>query len=272
MPDSSAVAMAAAALRERWAGFAPEVALQLGSGLGGATANLQAVIEIPYAELPGFSPPTVAGHAGKLVAGLWHGRRIVALHGRMHLYEGHAEEVSTVPLRALHALGAKLAVLTNMSGGIEPGWPPGTLMAMAGHLDLQRGLPRPLPEPMAADGSPYSPSLRAMLHEAARAAGVDLREGLYAAMLGPMYETPAEVRMLARLGCQAVGMSTVTEARAVQRLGMGCVALSCIANHAAGVAAGAIDHADVLAAARGVVAPLGRLLDAFVARLRFEEA
>jgi purine-nucleoside phosphorylase len=240
--------------------FRPRWVVALGSGLGDACVGLDRIAEWSFGEIPGFSAPTVVGHAGKLVAGWWSGAPVLTLLGRMHLYEGHSMAQAVHPIAAAHALGARAALLTNMSGGVEPSWAPPTLAAIRDHLDVQHGLPRLR---RAGEGGPYSPRLLARLHQAAERADVTMREGVYAAMLGPNYETPAEIRCLRTLGCQMVGMSTAPEANAAAALGMEVCGISCIANYGAGVVEQRIDHADVVAAARAVVRPLGRVLSEF---------
>ena len=210
------VARAALGVRE------PACAIVLGSGLGDLVHDFESARRIPFAEVPGFPTATVAGHAGALVAGTLAGREVVALAGRFHLYEGHPPQLAGFPVRVLHALGARTLFVSNAAGGVRRTFAPGDLMIIADQLNLM--FRNPLTGP-AQEGElrfpdmsdPYDRDLRRALRAAARAAGVPVQEGVYAGLLGPSYETPAEVRMLERLGADAVGMSTVPEVVAAGR-------------------------------------------------------
>ena len=257
--DASAAERAADALRRRFGSRfgsrEPAVAIVLGSGLGALAERIERATTVPFAEIPGFHATTVSGHRGALIAGSLAGRDVLALAGRFHMYEGHDARVAAFPVRVAHALGAKVLFVTNAAGGIRRAFVPGDLMIIEDHLNLmfrnpllgtlQRGDAR-FPDMSAA----WSPRLVALLKESARAAGVAVRSGVYAGLLGPSYETPAEVRMLATLGADAVGMSTVPEAIAAAAMGMEVGGISLITNAAAGLSAGALTHAEVEAAGK----------------------
>jgi purine-nucleoside phosphorylase len=215
----------------------------------------------------------VAGHDGVLTIGTVGGRRLVALAGRCHLYEGHDAGTVAFGVRALGLLGVKTLVLTNAAGGINAALTPGTLMVIDDHLNLSGHNPLVGPDVESlgarfADMSAvYSPGLRRVADDAGGEVGVQLAHGIYAAVLGPSYETPAEIRYLRTIGADAVGMSTVVEAIAARQMGLDVLGISCIANSAAGVAPRPLDHADVLRAAAEARGPLGTLLEAVVGRL-----
>jgi purine-nucleoside phosphorylase len=269
---SAGVEAAASAVRGRLGGRSPAVAIVLGSGLGGLAERLTDAVRIPYAEIPGFHVPTVEGHRGELVVGTLAGRQVVAQSGRFHLYEGHSAQVAGLPARVFAALGTTVFMATNAAGGIRPSFTPGTLMLITDHLNLTAR--NPLIGPVAA-GEPrfpdmsaaYDPGLRALALEVARAQGVALEQGVYAALLGPSYETPAEIRMLATLGADAVGMSTVPEVIVARARGLRCLGISTITNAAAGVSSATLSHADVMETAGRVGRQLGDLIEGIVARL-----
>ncbi len=241
----------------------PEVVLLLGSGLDGAAPG-RAKARLPYARIPGFPRPRAAGHAGELaLAG-----RAAVLRGRAHLYEGCAVDEVVRPVRVLARLGARTLVVTNAAGGVNPAFRPGDLMLIEDHLNLTgadplRGAPRFVDLTRA-----YDAGLRRRALAAARRLGIGLRRGVYAAVAGPSYETPAEVRMLRRLGADAVGMSTVPEVIAAVAEGMRVVGISLIANRAAGLGPGKVSHDEVLEAGRAAGERLGVLLAAILAGLR----
>ena len=250
----------------------PVAAIVLGSGLGGLADRIEQPRRVSYAEVPGFPPSTVEGHAGVLIAGRLAGRPVVAMAGRFHLYEGHSARVAGFPVRVLRALGADVLVLSNAAGGVNRTFRPGDLMVIADHANLT-GL-NPL-EGMVEEGDvrfpdmsePYDAGLRALMHASAAARGVALREGVYAALLGPTYETPAEVRMLERLGADAVGMSTVPETIVARAMGMRVAGVSCITNLAAGISPEPLSHDEVLATTRRVASTFEGLIEEFVRRL-----
>lgn len=245
----------AAAVRARVPRAAPEVALVLGSGLGGAVRMLDSPEAIPLGDIPNVGIPTVSGHPGRLLFGTVGRLRVGVLQGRLHTYEGWSAAETAFPVRLLITLGARVVVLTNASGGVREGLAAGDWMVITDHLNLSGK--NPLEGPNDARLGPrfpdlsqaYDPGLRALLVQAADAAGVPLQEGVYAMMSGPSYETPAEIRMLRTLGADAVGMSTVPEVIAAVHMGARVACLSCITNPAAGLG-GALSHAEVEATAR----------------------
>jgi len=251
---------------------APTVAIVLGSGLGGLAERLTDAVRIPYGSIPGFHAPTVEGHRGELVVGTLAGKLVVAQSGRFHLYEGHAAEVAALPARVFAALGVTTFMATNAAGGIRPSFKPGTLMLITDHLNLTARNPLIGPvmegEPRFPDMSAaYDPALRELALEVARGKGIGLEQGVYAALLGPSYETPAEIRMLATLGADAVGMSTVPEVIAARARGMRCLGISTITNAAAGVSSATLSHTEVMETAGRVGRQLGDLIEGVVARL-----
>jgi purine-nucleoside phosphorylase len=274
VPGAAAAALAAGAVRRRAgdAFRAPACGIVLGSGLGGLAAAVQDAVSVPFAAIPGFPAATVSGHAGQLVLGTLEGVPVAMLAGRLHLYEGHDAALAAYPVRLLHALGAPVLLASNAAGGINRTFAPGDLMLLADHLNLT--FRNPLHGPVQPGdarfpdmSSPYDPGLRARLHAVARAQGIALKDGVYAAVLGPSYETPAEVRMLAALGADAVGMSTVPELIVARALGMRAAAISLITNPAAGLGATALEHEDVLAVGRQAAARVEALVRGLVATL-----
>lgn len=263
---------AAALVRARTAVEAPAAAIVLGSGLGGLAARIERATRIPYADIPGFARPTVDGHAGELIHGSLGGREVLALAGRFHIYEGHEAGHAAFPVRVMHALGARILVLSNAAGGIRRSFLPGQLMVVADHINLM--FRNPLTGAVVTGderfpdmSDPYDPALRRLLHDVARRLGIRLEEGVYAGLLGPSYETPAEVRMLERLGADAAGMSTVHEVIVARALGVRCAAVSCITNPGAGLAPGKIDHHDVIAVTRRAAREFEALVERFVSEL-----
>ncbi|MDQ3555331.1 MAG: purine-nucleoside phosphorylase [Gemmatimonadota bacterium] len=236
-------------LRERAPG-PPRVVLVLGSGLGGLAEEIENPTRVPYEEIPGFPRSTVAGHAGALLFGRWEGVEVAAMQGRFHLYEGWSPEQVARPIRALGSLGASAMLLTNAAGGIRPGLRPGDLMLISDHINLTGR--NPLAGPVAEGEErfpdmtePYDAGLRTAAAETALELRVPVTDGVYAAVLGPSYETPAEIRMLARLGADAIGMSTVPETIVARARGMRVLGISCITNLAAGLGGGPLSHAEV---------------------------
>src|SRR5262249_3476487 len=204
----------------------PRVGIVLGSGLGGLAHEIENPVAIPFEQLPGWPPATAPGHEGRLILGRLAGVQVVALQGRFHLYEGHDPGLVVQPVLLFRRLGARIVVLTNAAGGVNPAYGAGTLMAISDHLNLTGRAP---PVRRNADHvgprfpdltDVWTPELRRRLHAAASVEGVALEEGVYAGLVGPAYETPAEVRMLRTLGADAVGMSTVLEAIAARWVGL----------------------------------------------------
>lgn len=260
------LAVAADAIRER-VSVAPEVAVVLGSGLGGFADAIEDAIEIPYTEIPGWPVARTMGHAGTLVVGTFGGVQVVAMRGRAHLYEGHAPQMVVFGVRVLGLLGIRMLVLTNAAGAVDTTFKPGQLVAISDHLNLQGTSPLVGPNdetlgPRFPDMTrAYDPELRAAAHAAAGRLGIPLGEGVYAAWLGPAFETPAEIRMLRTLGADLVGMSTVPEVLAARHMGIRVLALSCVTNMAAGILPEPLDAEHVLrvgAAASGDLTALLR--------------
>lgn len=245
-------------------GLAPRTAFVLGSGLGGVTTAFRETASVAFGDIPGLVPATVHGHRGRLAVGLWDGVPALVFFGRLHFYEGHPREVVTGTVRAVADLGVRRIVLTNAAGGVHPSLDPGSLMAIRGHLKFLDGSAwrtfAAKPEPV----SPYSARLLRVVRDADAVAGRELLAGVYAALTGPCYETPAEIRALAACGADAVGMSTALEAEAAAELGLEVAAISCVTNKAAGLGAGTLDHAEVLVNAKLAVERLAGLLVALV--------
>lgn len=245
---------------------APDVGVVLGSGLGSFADAVEEVVAIPYGDVPGWPVSTAVGHAGELVLGTFGGVPVAVLKGRAHLYEGHAPARVVFGIRVLGQLGVRSLVLTNACGAIDPAVPPGRLVAISDHLNLQGSSPLVGPNdetlgsrfPDMSDA--YDPEYRRLAREAAGRLGIELGEGVYAAWLGPAFETPAEIRMMRVLGADLVGMSTVPEVLAARHMGIRCLALSCVTNAAAGVTDQPIDHEQVLAVGARAAGDLVALL------------
>ncbi len=251
----------------------PRVGLVLGSGLGGLADAVETPVAIPFEALPGWPMATAPGHAGRLLLGRLGGVPVVTLQGRFHLYEGNDAGLVVQPVLLFRQLGAELVVLTNAAGGVNPAFGPGTLMVMTDHLNLTGRSPLVGPN---ADGlgprftdltAVWSPRLRERLHSAAAAEGIRLDEGIYAGLLGPTFETPAEVRMLRALGADAVGMSTVLEAIAARWIGLEVCGVSLITNAGAGYTGQPLTHEEVLATGAEAGPRLARVLRRFVTDL-----
>ena len=241
----------AGALRSRIGSRTPRLALVLGSGLGALADEIDRPVRIPFGEIPGFRVAKVAGHQGALVAGTLDGVEVLALAGRVHMYEGWSAHDAAFPIRVAHALGARTLFVSNAAGAMNPLFQPGDLMAIGDHINLM--WTNPLLGPVLAGdqrfpdmSAPYDPELRAQLHAAALTEGIPLADGVYVGLIGPTYETPAEVRMLQRLGADAVGMSTVPEVIVARTLGMRVAGVSFITNAASGSTGAPLSHAEVL--------------------------
>jgi purine-nucleoside phosphorylase len=251
----------------------PVAGIVLGSGLGGLADELEDAVAIPFAELPGWPAATAPGHVGRLLLGRLGGTPVVLLQGRFHMYEGNDPGLVVQPVLLFRQLGARIVVLTNAAGGVNPAYGPGTLMLIADHLNLTGRTP--LLGPNADElgtrfqdlVDAWSPRLRAALREAAAAEGVAVEEGVYAGLLGPQYETPAEVRMLRTLGADAVGMSTVLECIAARWVGLEVCGVSLVTNAGAGYTGEPLTHEEVLAAGAEAGPRLARVLRRFVAGL-----
>lgn len=251
----------------------PRVAMILGSGLGAFAQSLEDAQSIPYAEIPGFAATTVSGHDGTLVLGRVGGVEVAVMSGRLHAYEGHGLEAVTLPVRVLRQMGVRYLVVTNSSGGINPAFGAGTMMLISDHINMFGSNPlvghnderfgTRFPDMSYA----YDPELRAEMRATAAELGVRLEEGVYVGVMGPSYETPAEIRMFGRMGADAVGMSTVPEVIVANHGGLRVVGVSCVANPAAGLEEVRLLHDDVKAAVDKVSAQFVALLRRFVERL-----
>jgi xanthosine phosphorylase len=261
---------AAAVLREH---LQPRVGVVLGSGLGAVADAVQDAITVGYEELPGFPRPSVQGHAGRAVLGHLGGVPVCVLMGRAHFYEGGDPVPRITPVRALRAAGAEVVVLTNAAGSLRPEVGPGRLMAISDHINFSGYNPLSGPNddaigprfPSLRDA--YDPALRAELHAVASELGIDLAEGVYLAVSGPSFETPAEIRAFQILGADAVGMSTVHETILARHAGLRVAAISAISNLAEGMSDRPLSHEQTLADAERAAGDLARLLEAFVGRL-----
>jgi purine-nucleoside phosphorylase len=261
-----------ATIRARTA-LVPRVGIVLGSGLGGLADDVADPVRIPFPDLPGWPAATAPGHAGALLLGTLRGTPVVMLQGRFHLYEGNDAGLVVEPILLFRRLGADVVVLTNAAGGVNPSFGPGTLMLIADHLNLTGRTPLLGPNadvlgvrfPDLVDA--WSPRLRGVLRAAAREERVELAEGIYAGLLGPQYETPAEVRMLRTLGADAVGMSTVLECIAARWCGLEVCGVSLVTNAGAGYTGKPLTHEEVLAAGAEAGPRLARVIARFVADL-----
>lgn len=229
-----------------------EVGLVLGSGLGMVADLVENPTVIPYKDIPHFPVSTVEGHAGELVIGTLQGRTVVVMKGRFHLYEGYGVDKVAFPIRVMRRLGVEKLLVTNASGGVNTSYRPGDLMLIADHLNFQ--FTNPLIGANVDEFGPrfpdmseaYSRRLRAVAHDVANELGMTLQEGVYFGLLGPSYETPAEIRMIRTLGGDAVGMSTVAETITARHAGIEVLGISCISNMAAGILDQPLSHAEVI--------------------------
>ncbi len=277
-PGAPEAAHAADVIRERVqtltssAFTTPVCGIVLGSGLGGLANRIEDATRIPFADIPGFPAATVVGHAGQLILGTLGGRPVVALAGRVHMYEGHSASLAGYPVRLLHALGAPVYLASNAAGGVRRTFRPGDLMLIADHMNLMyrnplTGQVEPGDERFPDMSAPYDPALMDLIRRVARSLGVPLQEGVYCGLLGPTYETPAEVRMLEKLGADAVGMSTVPEVIVARAVGMRVAAISLITNPAAGLALAPLNHAEVLEVGQLAAGAFESLVTEFVRQL-----
>ena len=264
---------AAAAVVTARAPVLPAAAVVLGSGLGDFAGTLEGAVSLPYEQLPHWPASRVVGHEGRLVVGRVRGKVIAALAGRCHAYEGHDSQTVTFAVRVLGLLGVKTLVLTNAAGGINTGFAQGALMVIDDHINLTGmnplvGVNEDRFGPRFPDMTEvYSRRLRGLADEAAQGLGRTLPHGVYAALLGPSYETPAEIRYLRTIGADAVGMSTAFEAIAARHMGIEVLGISCITNMAAGVCPQPLDHHEVMETARRVRGDFVALLEGIVGRL-----
>jgi purine-nucleoside phosphorylase len=253
-------------------GETPVAGIVLGSGLGGLAKQIAAGTAVPFADIPGFPAATVAGHAGALIGGRLAGRAVLALAGRFHVYEGHDVRLAGFPVRVMHALGAPTLIVSNAAGGVRRTFRPGDLMLIDDHINLM--FRNPLIGPVEEGetrfpdmSAPYDRDLQALALSVALDVGIPLQQGVYAGLLGPAYETPAEVRMLERLGADAAGMSTVPEVIVARALQMRVLGVSCITNLACGLSPTPPSHEEVLAVAARAAVGLERIVSSVVARL-----
>ena len=249
------------------------VGIVLGSGLGAFAEDLDQSVSIRYDEIPGFANSTVEGHAGRLVIGSAEGVPVAAMQGRFHFYEGYSLEEVTFPIRVLKLLGVRTLILTNAAGSLNTEFSPGSLMVISDHINLMGVNPLIGPNderfgPRFPDlTSTYDPVLQNIVIEEAEAIEIDMRRGVYAALSGPSYETPAEIHMVRTLGADAVGMSTVPEAIVARHMDMQVIGISCITNLAAGVSNRPVDHSQVIATGEGVRLQFTELIRRVITRL-----
>ena len=262
---------AARIIRSR-TGAEARIALVLGSGLGGFAEDFEDAVNIPYQEIPGFVSSTAQGHAGRLVSGKVDGVPVLAMQGRVHYYEGYSLEEVTFPIRTFKLLGINTLVLTNAAGGVDIELTQGALMVISDHLNVMGVNPLRGPNderfgPRFPDMSEvYSRELQELVIEEARGLGVTVRRGIYAALAGPSYETPAEIHMLRAFGADAVGMSTVPEAIVARHMGMKVLGISCVTNMAAGITENPINHEEVMETGERVRETFTQLLRKVIAR------
>ena len=270
--SAEAAGQTAESVRRHIGDDVPEIGIILGSGLGGLAEDIEDAVRVPFADVPGFPEVTVVGHAGALVSGMLGGRKVIALAGRFHMYEGHPPALAAFPVRVMHALGARILFASNAAGGIRRDLAAGDLMIIEDHLNLTATNPligelQPGDERFPDMTEPYDAGLRALLRASAEKIGIAVKEGVYACLLGPSFETRAEVRMLERLGADAVGMSTVPEIIVARAMGMRAVGMSCIANAASGTTDAPVLHTDVLEVTARAAAGFQSLVRAFVTDL-----
>ncbi|MCI0488355.1 MAG: purine-nucleoside phosphorylase [Blastocatellia bacterium] len=273
MPLYDRAAEAARYIASKAERFRPRMAVVLGSGLGGVADAVCDGVEIPYEDIPFFVNSTVEGHAGRLIIGECGGVDALAMKGRFHFYEGYSMEEITLPVRVFSLMGVRTLILTNAAGGTSAHLQPGSLMIITDHINLMGDNPLRGPNderfgPRFPDmTTAYTPACIAAAHEAARSLGIVLAEGVYLALRGPSYETPAEVRMMRDLGGNALGMSTVPEAIVARHCGMKVLAFSCITNTAAGLGQEEINHNEVMETGERAGRQLSELILKLIPRL-----
>ncbi len=267
------VEQAAAEVRKRAGGAVPDVAIVLGSGLGDFAGLLKDAVSTPYGDIPHWPAAKVIGHEGRLVIGALGGKRVAALSGRAHFYEGHDLQTVTFATRVIGRLGVKTLILTNAAGGVNVALTPGRLMVMDDHINLLGSNPLVGSNedrfgPRFPDMSEvYSKRLRGLADRIAQTQGLRIGHGVYVAVHGPSYETPAEIRAFRTLGADAVGMSTVPEAIVARQMGLEVLGISCITNAAAGVLPEPLNHAEVMDVAHRVKGAFAALLEGIIAGL-----
>ncbi len=277
IPLYERAAEAARYISVKGAGRTPRAAVVLGSGLGGVADAITDAVEVSYDEIPHFVRSTVEGHAGKLILGSLSGVDVAVMKGRFHFYEGYTMEEITLPVRVFSLMGIKTIVLTNAAGGTAPHLSPGSLMLITDHINMMGDNPLRGPNDdrfglrFPDMTAVYTPAYIEIAHEVAREMGLRLSEGVYLGLRGPSYETPAEVRMYAKLGGDALGMSTVAEVTVARHCGMKVLAISCITNVAAGLTVSEINHQEVMEVGARAGRQLGELILRVVPRLVVDE-
>jgi purine-nucleoside phosphorylase len=266
------VESAASVVRDRLVNRKPRVAVVLGSGLGFLADQIGSAVRIPYSDIPGFPSTTVIGHGAELVAGQLAGTQVIVQSGRFHLYEGHDASITAFPARVFASLGVDILILTNAAGGIRRTFSSGTVMLIADHINLT--FRNPLFGPCLSGeerfpdmSDPYDRELRSLAREVSRTKKIALDEGVYIQLLGPSYETPAEIRMADRLGADAVGMSTAVEVIAARARGLRCLGFSVVTNLASGISPTKLNHAEVMETANRVRHELAGLVEGVIERL-----
>jgi purine-nucleoside phosphorylase len=278
MPDQFVLADAAAQLILSRTSLRPQIALVLGSGLGGFADSLTDAVRIPYAEIPAFPRSTAIGHAGQMVIGIVAGKPgsvpVAAMQGRVHLYEGYSPQEVTFPVRVFGRMGIRAVVLTNAAGGINLSYSQGALVVIRDHINLQGVNPLAGPNDdrfgvrFPDMTHAYAREYRASAREEAAKLGIPQHEGVYAGLLGPSYETPAEIEYLRRMGADLVGMSTVAEVIAARHMGIKVLAISCVTNMAAGILDQPLSHAEVMETGERVKTTFEALLHAVLPRVQ----
>jgi len=273
MPDQFALADSAAQLILQRTPLRPRIALVLGSGLGGFADSLTDATRVPYAEIPSFPQSTAIGHAGRMVVGNAGTVPVAAMQGRVHLYEGYSPQEITFPIRVLARMGIRAVILTNAAGGINLGYSQGALVLIRDHINLQGANPLVGPnDDRFGSRFPdmthaYAKEFRAIAKEEAARLKMMLQEGVYAGLLGPSYETPAEIEYLRRIGADLVGMSTVAEVIAARHMGLKVLAISCVTNMAAGILDQPLSHAEVMETGERVKSTFEALVRAVLPRI-----
>lgn len=268
----SAAKASANTIRSKIGGRSPKIGIILGSGLGGLVDAIEDSVKISYSDVPGFPLPQALGHAGTLVCGTMGGREVIAMAGRFHIYEGHPPQLAGFPVRVMSAIGVETLFVSNAAGAVNVEYRAGDLMIIADHLNLMWNNPligqQQSGEERFTDMSdPYDAELRKLLRNAAVKSGVEIHEGVYAALFGPSYETRAEVRMLRALGADAIGMSTVPEVLVARARGMRVAGVSAITNAASGVTSQPVSHSEVLEVGRQIGKKFQTLVAEFISSL-----
>jgi purine-nucleoside phosphorylase len=278
MPDQFILSDSAAQLILKRTSLRPRIALVLGSGLGGFADSLTDSTRVPYAEIPAFPRSTAIGHAGRMVIGNAGNIAVAAMQGRVHLYEGYSPQEITFPIRVFARMGIRAIILTNAAGGINLSYSQGVLVLIRDHINLQGSNPLVGPNDdrfgvrFPDMTHAYAKEYRAMAREEAVRLKITLQEGVYAGLLGPSYETPAEIKYLRRIGADLVGMSTVAEVIAARHMQMKVLAISCVTNMAAGILDQPLSHAEVMETGERVKSTFESLLRALLPRIDQELA